>query len=82
MSCYSSRLVKPLTVNIINVPSSLVADRRYEITCESSGSRPTAIITWYKGKRQLRRTRVSTNFSKAKNKSKLIFVHERMTGRV
>lgn len=37
----------------------MVADRRYEVTCESTGSRPNAIITWYKGKRQLRRTKVS-----------------------
>lgn len=51
--------VKPLTVSILNQPVSLVADRRYEVLCESSGSRPNAIITWYKGKRQLRRTKVS-----------------------
>ncbi|CAO1351340.1 unnamed protein product [Diamesa hyperborea] len=49
--------LKPLTVGILNQPSSLVADRRYEVLCESSGSRPNAIITWYKGKRQLRRTK-------------------------
>lgn len=51
--------VKPLTVEIKRPPSRMVADRRYEIICESSGSRPNAIITWYKGKRQLRRTKVS-----------------------
>lgn len=50
--------VRPLTVDILDTPSQLVAERRYEIKCESSGSRPNAIITWYKGKRQLRRTRV------------------------
>lgn len=50
--------VKPLTVEIINPPTTLVADRRYEVICESTGSRPNAIITWYKGKRQLRRTKV------------------------
>ncbi|XP_055381972.1 uncharacterized protein LOC129612415 [Condylostylus longicornis] len=49
--------LKPLTVKIIDPPVSMVADRRYEVICESSGSRPNAIITWYKGKRQLRRTR-------------------------
>lgn len=27
------------------------------MTCESTGSRPNAVITWYKGKRQLRRTK-------------------------
>lgn len=53
--------VKPLTVNIMDPPSQLVAERRYEITCESVGSRPNAIITWYKGKRQLRRTKVRTH---------------------
>ncbi|XP_037038777.1 hemicentin-1 isoform X2 [Bradysia coprophila] len=52
--------LKPLTVEIQNKPSSLVADRRYEVSCESSGSRPNAIITWYKGKRQLRRTKDET----------------------
>jgi len=50
--------VKPLTVNILKTESPLVADKRYEVTCESAGSRPPAIITWYKGKRQLRRTKV------------------------
>lgn len=57
--------VKPLTVEVLNPPATLVADRRYEIICESSGSRPNAVITWYKGKRQLRRTKVnkfSTHF--------------------
>lgn len=54
--------MKPLTVKIHNPQSPLVADRRYEISCESTGSRPNAIITWYKGKRQLRRTRVSLVF--------------------
>ncbi|XP_055539389.1 nephrin-like [Wyeomyia smithii] len=49
--------LKPLSVNIVNPPSPLVADRRYEISCESVGSRPNAIITWYKGKRQLRRAK-------------------------
>lgn len=55
--------VKPLTVKILEPPSSMIADRRYEVTCESSGSRPNAIITWYKGKRQLRRTKVSSGWA-------------------
>ncbi|GAB0089383.1 hypothetical protein DMENIID0001_039110 [Sergentomyia squamirostris] len=49
--------LKPLDVKIKELPGPLVADRRYEMSCHSSGSRPNAIITWYKGKRQLRRTR-------------------------
>ncbi|XP_026314447.1 nephrin-like [Hyposmocoma kahamanoa] len=52
--------LKPLTVEI-NKPTEtgdngvLTAERRYEVTCESAGSRPPAVITWYKGKRQLKR---------------------------
>ncbi|XP_026480006.1 hemicentin-1-like [Ctenocephalides felis] len=49
--------LRPLTATIIQPSESLVADRRYEVICESVGSRPPAIITWYKGKRQLRRTK-------------------------
>lgn len=56
--------VKPLTVEIRRPPTRMVADRRYEIICESSGSRPNAIITWYKGKRQLRRTKVNYKLNK------------------
>ncbi|KAF6215884.1 hypothetical protein GE061_000219 [Apolygus lucorum] len=49
--------LRPLVVNIVNKPSLLVADHRYEVTCETAGSRPPAIITWYKGKRLLRKVR-------------------------
>ncbi|XP_055708974.1 nephrin-like [Phlebotomus papatasi] len=50
-------LLKPLSVKIVEPASSLVADRRYEVLCETTGSRPNAIITFYKGKRPLRRTK-------------------------
>ncbi|KAJ8924236.1 hypothetical protein NQ315_007027 [Exocentrus adspersus] len=53
-------ILKPLTARILKTVSPLVADKRYEVTCESTGSRPAAIITWYKGKRQLRRTKEET----------------------
>jgi hypothetical protein len=47
-----------LTVRILSKELPLVADRRYDVSCESAGSRPPAVITWYKGKRQLRRVKV------------------------
>ncbi|XP_049820104.1 neural cell adhesion molecule 2, partial [Aethina tumida] len=53
-------ILKPLTARILRTVSPLVADKRYEVSCESAGSRPAAIITWYKGKRQLRRTKEET----------------------
>ncbi|KAG7311114.1 hypothetical protein JYU34_002095, partial [Plutella xylostella] len=52
--------LRPLTVEI-KKPSSLgeeealTAERRYEVACESAGSRPPALLSWYKGKRQLKR---------------------------
>jgi hypothetical protein len=49
--------VKPISVNIDNSSLTLVADRKYEIHCVTSGSRPDAIITWYKGKKALKRIR-------------------------
>ncbi|EDW51787.1 GM14610 [Drosophila sechellia] len=64
--------LKPLVVKILEPPSSMIADRRYEVSCESSGSRPNAIITWYKGKRQLRRTK--DDISKNSTRSELSFV--------
>lgn len=54
--------VKPLTVtikkpvSIINgngVSDSLRADRLYKVACETTGSRPPAIITWYEGQKLL-----------------------------
>lgn len=58
--------VKPLTV-IIRRPGrkgisneSLLAGKRYDMECETAGSRPPAVITWYKGRRrQLKHTTVS-----------------------
>jgi len=57
--------VKPLVV-IIRRPDrkgigneSLLAGKRYDMECETTGSRPPAVITWYKGRRrQLKHTTV------------------------
>ncbi|XP_076750375.1 neural cell adhesion molecule 2 isoform X3 [Xylocopa sonorina] len=45
--------LKPLVVNVTNKRSHLSALRTYEIECVSSGSRPEAVITWWKGSHQV-----------------------------
>lgn len=57
--------VKPLTVIIRKTNGqefgneSLKAGERYEMECETTGSRPPAVITWYKGRRNLKHVKVS-----------------------
>lgn len=46
--------VKPLVVNITNKEAHLSALKTYEIECASSGSRPEAVITWWKGNHQVK----------------------------
>lgn len=53
--------MKPLFATIINGSIPLVADKKYEIHCQTGGSRPEASITWFKGKKPLKRTK---DFSK------------------
>ncbi|CAH2264984.1 jg5047 [Pararge aegeria aegeria] len=62
--------LRPLTVEIKKPTETgeggvLTAERRYEVACESAGSRPPAAVTWHKGKRQLKRITItvsSTNY--------------------
>ncbi|XP_076164857.1 neural cell adhesion molecule 2 [Ptiloglossa arizonensis] len=46
--------LKPLMVNITNKAVHLSALRTYEIECSSSGSKPEAVITWWKGSHQVK----------------------------
>lgn len=56
--------VKPITVTILNKEKQISADRRYEVECKTTGSRPEAHVTWWKSNRQLKRM--------AKNVSKML----------
>ncbi|XP_011303576.1 hemicentin-2 [Fopius arisanus] len=47
--------LKPLVVNITNKQNHLLAlQQTYEIECVTSGSKPVAIITWWKGSHQVK----------------------------
>ncbi|KAL4090443.1 hypothetical protein QTP88_025278 [Uroleucon formosanum] len=43
----------PLTVTFSVMDEVLVADRRYDVQCNSAGSRPPASITWYRNDKKL-----------------------------
>ncbi|CAG9565133.1 unnamed protein product [Danaus chrysippus] len=53
--------LKPITVNILNKEKQVSADKRYEVECKTTGSRPDASVTWWKNNRQLKR--MAKNFS-------------------
>ncbi|XP_011329745.1 hemicentin-2 [Ooceraea biroi] len=57
--------LKPLVVNITSKRSHLSALRTYEIECLSSGSRPEAVITWWKGTHQVKH--MARNFADSPN---------------
>ncbi|XP_044730222.1 neural cell adhesion molecule 1 [Chrysoperla carnea] len=59
--------LKPLTVTILTKEKSISADKRYEVECRTSGSRPEAVITWWKGNHQIKR--MAKNFAEAGNQS-------------
>ncbi|CAK1553340.1 unnamed protein product [Leptosia nina] len=53
--------LKPITVNILTKEKQVSADKRYEIECKTTGSRPDATVSWWKNNRQLKR--MAKNFS-------------------
>ncbi|XP_052744055.1 neural cell adhesion molecule 2 [Bicyclus anynana] len=53
--------LRPLTVQILSKSRQLSADRSHEVECRSSGSRPDAQLTWWKGTKPLRKK--ARNFS-------------------
>lgn len=66
--------LKPLEVKIMNEARPLSAKKRYELVCESSGSRPLPILAWYKGNRRLKRTDETVSDDNNVTTSVLIFV--------
>lgn len=47
--------VKPQTVNILTKEKYVSSEKRYEVECRTSGSRPEAVITWWKGSRPVKK---------------------------
>ncbi|XP_073993878.1 nephrin-like isoform X2 [Rhodnius prolixus] len=47
--------LRPESVEILEKPTSLIADQEYSLTCFAKGSRPQAELTWVKENRRFRR---------------------------
>ncbi|KAL4705371.1 hypothetical protein ACJJTC_016564, partial [Scirpophaga incertulas] len=47
--------LKPISVTILTKDKQVSADKRYEIECKTTGSRPEADVTWWKNNRHLKR---------------------------
>ncbi|CAH0550173.1 unnamed protein product [Brassicogethes aeneus] len=59
--------LKPQSVHILTKEKQVSAEKRYEVECRTSGSRPDAVITWWKGSRPVKR--LAKNFSEQNNQS-------------
>lgn len=46
--------VKPLKVEILGKEQVLSAGKTYDVKCQSTGSKPPALITWWKSSKQLK----------------------------
>ncbi|EDV92962.1 hemicentin-1 [Drosophila grimshawi] len=59
--------LKPVAVHILTKDRFVSADRTYDIECKSSGSKPPALITWWKANKQLKK--LTKNFNEPDNQS-------------
>ncbi|XP_066142389.1 neural cell adhesion molecule 2-like isoform X1 [Euwallacea fornicatus] len=59
--------LKPQTVKILTKKKGVSAGTRLEVECRTSGSRPDAVITWWKGSRPVKR--LAKNFAEQNNQS-------------
>lgn len=57
-------IVKPVAVHILAKEKFISADKRIDVECKSSGSKPEAMITWHKSARQLKRMSKNVSISK------------------
>lgn len=58
--------VSPLEVTILGKSSRITAGKKYDLMCQSIGSRPPAHITWWLDERRLESTKETVRVSKIK----------------
>lgn len=55
-------IVPPLNVRLLGAHQPLSAGRRYDLLCQSAGSRPPAVITWWRDGQRLEKTTETVRF--------------------
>ncbi|CAD1479048.1 unnamed protein product, partial [Heterotrigona itama] len=53
---------KPLVVQILTKEPRVSADKNYDVECRTSGSRPEAVITWWKAEKQIKKMAQNVSF--------------------
>ncbi|XP_043581853.1 hemicentin-2-like isoform X1 [Bombus pyrosoma] len=59
--------LKPLVVQILTKEPRVSADKNYDVECRTSGSRPEAVITWWKAEKQIKK--MAQNYPLENNES-------------
>ncbi|TRY72296.1 hypothetical protein TCAL_11263 [Tigriopus californicus] len=54
--------LRPVSVSIIQKPEYVRVGQEYELVCQAFGSKPEAIITWYKGREVVHDERVTSHY--------------------
>lgn len=54
--------VTPLNIRLLGAHQPLSAGKRYDLLCQSAGSRPHAAITWWRDGQRLEKTTETVNF--------------------
>ncbi len=58
---FLSLTVRPLEVRILSSRQPMSANKKYELTCQTFGSRPSATVTWWKDGVLMRRSQETVN---------------------
>ncbi|XP_029174221.1 hemicentin-2-like [Nylanderia fulva] len=66
--------LKPLVVQILTKETRVSADKNYDVECRTSGSRPEAVITWWKANKSIKKMAQTYSLENNQSLSILSFV--------
>lgn len=68
--------VTPLNIRLLGAHQPLSAGKRYDLLCQSAGSRPSAVITWWRDGQRLEKTTETVNLQFLIGLKVLLFVEK------